>query len=65
MLLQEVNFRWNDAFYPWLRSPLNFHLGIRRPDMVGFPAATTKVLQLKLNLPKRKLLNMLNCHIAP
>ena len=32
--------------------------------MVGFPAATTKVLQLELNLPIVELLDMSNCHIA-
>ena len=42
---KEAYFRWNDAFYPWLRSPVKFHLGIRRPDMVGFPDATTRPLE--------------------
>ena len=35
---QEVNFRWNEIFYPWEKTPFPFSFDNMRPEMVGFPA---------------------------
>ena len=44
---EEVYFRWNVVYYPWEKTPFQFHLDARRPDMVGFPSSTTRRLELE------------------
>lgn len=41
---EDIYFRWNEVFHPWERTPFSFHMGTRRPDMVGFPSQTTNKL---------------------
>lgn len=41
---EDVYFRWNEVFHPWEKTPFPFHLGVRRPDMAGFPKETTREL---------------------
>ena len=34
---KEVNFRWNNIFYPWEKTPFSFHFDIGRKEMPFFP----------------------------
>ena len=37
---QEVYFRWNDVFYPWVKIPFEFHKGIQEPQHTRFPMSS-------------------------
>ena len=44
---EEIYFRWNVIHYPWEKTPFQFHLDTKQPDMVGFPSSTTRILELE------------------
>ena len=43
----ETNFRWNNLYHPWEKTPFQFSLELSKADMVGFPKETTQKLDLE------------------